>query len=87
MSGRGGTTGRAAGCPARFGRGCGRKGVPGVGVARGAAISLGGDAVRAPGAAESVEAGSGAAGIVIEAGGKGAAGVAGGMGCRGPDKI
>ncbi len=31
MSGRGGTTGRAAGCPARFGRGCGRNGVPGVG--------------------------------------------------------
>ncbi len=35
MSGRGGTTGRAAGCPARFGRGCGRNGVPGVGEASG----------------------------------------------------
>ena len=42
--------GRAAGCPARFWRGCGRKGVPGVGVVGGPAIS------GAPGAAGAVRA-------------------------------
>jgi hypothetical protein len=79
ISGRGGTMGRAAGCPARFGRGCGRRGVPGVGEARGAAVvSLaGGGAVRA----------TGCAGSVTDAGGMGAEGVGGGKGCRGPDKI
>jgi len=89
MSGRGGTIGRAAGCPARFGRGCGRKGVPGVGEARGADgagadASLGdngtGGAVRATGWA-------GWAGEAAAAGGIGAAGVGDGKGCRGPDKI
>ena len=91
MSGRGGTIGRAAGCPARFGRGCGRKGVPGVGDARGAdawgadgsdaAVSLGdreaGGPVRA----------TGACGSVTDAGGNGAAIPGDGIGCRGPDKI
>ncbi len=82
MSGRGGTTGRTAGCPARFGRGCGRKGVPGVGLASGADASLGAAGawgmLRATGWAESVtEAGSGI----------GAAGVGDGRGCRGPDNI
>src|SRR5579863_6884552 len=77
ISGRGGTTGRAAGCPARFGRGCGRKGVPGVGLASGAEDSAAGGTVRA----------TGCAGKVTDAGGIGAAGVAAGKGCRGPDKI
>jgi hypothetical protein len=77
ISGRGGTTGRAAGCPARFGRGCGRKGVPGVGLANGADDSAGGGAVRA----------TGCAGKVTDAGGIGVDGVGGGKGCRGPDKI
>jgi hypothetical protein len=81
MSGRGGTTGRAAGCPARLGRGCGRRGVPGVGDANGAADSLGG--AGACGVARA----TGCAGSVTDAGGMGAAGVAGGKGCRGPDKI
>jgi hypothetical protein len=62
--------GRAAGCPARFGRGCGRKGVPGVGLASGAELSLGGGAVRA----------TGWAGMITDAGGMGAAGVAAGKG-------
>src|SRR5271170_1530062 len=82
MSGRGGTTGRAAGCPARFGRGCGRNGVPGVGDVNGAADSLGDE-----GAAGCAARATGWAGSVMDAGGRGAAGVAAGKGCRGPDKI
>lgn len=79
ISGRGGTIGRAAGCPARFGRGCGRKGVPGVGLANGAEASLGagGGATRA----------TGRAGSVIDDGGMDAEGPGAGKGCRGPDKI
>ena len=88
MSGRGGTTGRAAGCPAKFGRGCGRKGVPGIGIAPGAGMDGDADSVVAGllGAAGAARA-TGGAGIVMDAGGIGEAGVAGGMGCRGPDKI
>jgi hypothetical protein len=101
MSGRGGTIGRAAGCPARFGRGCGRKGVPGVGDARGAdawgadagdADACGAEAGDADaslgddGARGAVRA-TGWAVIVTDAGGRGTAGVGAGRGCRGPDKI
>jgi hypothetical protein len=91
MSGRGGTTGRAAGWPARFGRGWGRKGVPGVGIApgagmAGAANSLAGDAAAGGGVAAAVRA-TGGAGIGMDAVGAGPAVAAGGMGCRGPDKI
>jgi hypothetical protein len=86
MSGRGGTTGRAAGCPARFGRGCGRKGVPGVGDAKGADDSLGDNGAGA-GACGILRA-TGCAGSVTDAGGIGADGVGGeGKGCRGPDRI
>jgi hypothetical protein len=74
--------GRAAGCPARFGRGCGRKGVPGVGLASGAEASLGG-----AGACGMLRA-TGWAGCATAAGGGiGAAGVGDGRGCRGPDNI
>jgi len=82
MSGRGGTTGRAAGWPAKFGRGCGRNGVPGVGIAPDVGIDgAGADSVvmaglGAPGAVRA----TGGAGIVIDAGGMGADGVAAGMG-------
>lgn len=69
--------GRTAGCPARFGRCCGRSGVPGVGAARGAAVSLGGGAARA----------TGCAGSVTDTGGMGAAEAGAGKGCRGPDRI
>jgi len=74
--------GRAAGCPARFGRCCGRKGVPGVGDASGADASLGEEA------AGGAERATGWAGSVTDAGGGiGGAGVGDGKGCRGPDKI
>ena len=84
MSGRGGTTGRMAGWPARLGRGCGRKGVPGVGLVNGAELSLG--AAGAAGVAGAVRA-TGWAGTLTGACGMGAAGVATGKGCRGPDNI
>lgn len=86
ISGRGGTTGRAVGCPASAGRGWGRKGVPGVGVDAGVDAAVDdGPAASAGGAG--VGRGTGCAGRVMEAGGMGAAGVASGIGCRGPDRI
>lgn len=83
MSGRGGTTGRAAGCPASGGRGWGRKGAPGVG----AGVGVPGVAACAAGA-DGVGRAIGCAGNVTEAGGIGEEDAwGGGSGCRGPDKI
>jgi hypothetical protein len=48
-SGRGGTTGRAAGCPARFGFAGGRSGPPLDGAAPGTLIDEGADGGRGPG--------------------------------------
>jgi hypothetical protein len=83
MSGRGGTTGRAAGCPASVGRGCGRRGVPG------AAAEGGGGAVKEDGGGAAARLG-GFAGKAGVGGGMGAADPTaggGGKGWRGPDKI
>src|SRR5215472_4129621 len=71
MSGRGGTTGRAAGCPARVGRGAvlsGIDGAPGVSTAGGADVRA--DA-----------GGNGGSGA------DGAGGIPEGSGCRGPESI
>jgi hypothetical protein len=87
MSGRGGTTGRAAGWPARFGRGCGRKGVPGVGMAAAPGAGIAGAADSLAGGVAGAVRATGAAGIGMDAVGAGPGVAAGGMGCRGPDKI
>src|SRR5438552_8980588 len=83
MSGRGGTTGRAAGCPARFGRAGARKGIdgaagpgagePGAGWLRGAELR---DAEL-----RDAEAGTAGPGAVSETGGVAAR--AGGIGIEG----
>ncbi len=90
-SGRGGTIGRAAGCPAKFGRaGEDRRGMDGAGpgVAGGAGgpgdgawvaigdVSAGGAAARALGCGGAAGPGEGCGG-----------GADAGMGCRGPERI
>jgi len=79
MSARGGTTGRAAGWPAKLGRdgGCDRRGMDGAGV---------------PGVAEGVASAAGAAtrargGMAGPGVGSGGGGVDAGRGCRGPERI
>jgi len=70
MSARGGTTGRAAGCPARFGRAGARKGMDGAA----------GPGIGGPGGGAALTAAAGP-GAVSEAGGVAARG--GGMGIDG----
>ena len=95
ISGRGGTTGLACGCPARFGLAGGRSGCDGdacdvgmlgrVGCGRGGAGILGklGEAGRgAPGIPDCVTSGA-----LCTIGGLGASPIPAGSGCLGPDKI
>ncbi len=93
-SGRGGTTGRACGCPARFGLAGGRSGPPPPRLAGAGVPGAGPGAMVALGATrEGVRGGGGATG----APGRGGAGVSGimrgastkfgGKGCRGPEII
>jgi hypothetical protein len=93
-SGLGGTTGLAAGCPARFGFAGGRRGPPLLDAEPGTLIEVGGEGGRGPG--------RGGVGILGGAIGRGVPGVAcgggiaccgtlrgasEGIGCRGPVRI
>jgi hypothetical protein len=95
-SGRGGTTGRAAGCPARFGFAGGRRGPPLDGAAPGTLTELGAEGGRGPGRGGvgmlgmGLAIGRGVPGVACcGIGNCGAAvlGASDGIGCRGPVRI
>jgi len=87
ISGRGGTIGRATGCPARFGFAGGRSGLPPpIGPAYCGAAGAAGRA--APGAGRAgVGAGRGAPGIATDGGVFGISPIPAGSGWRGPERI
>ena len=103
ISGRGGTTGLAAGCPARFGFAGGRSGLPpptgapSVALVSAAGVPSDGEPGRAPGRGGTGRAGTPpgprvpgamlAGGTTIAGGVLGASVTPGGMGCRGPERI
>src|SRR5579871_2364460 len=89
MSGRGGTTGRATGCPARFGFAGGLKGTPPP-IEAGACGACG--AAGAPGRAICLGPGTlgadrGTPGIATDGAVLGISPTPGGSGCRGPERI
>jgi len=88
-SGRGGTTGRAAGCPARFGRICCRSGTLGAGAdGLGLVSTTAGLCGAGRGIAGTCGAGLGMPGAADATTGVGAVGATdAGRGCRGPDRI